>query len=96
MAPRRKVATNTTVGRRPAVEILPPGLSFDYVNKALKKKRNLKLINASFRQCGLRETVILADKLMYTGFTFAARSGMSFCVDDMLIPTEKSGSARQR
>ncbi|MBI5750841.1 MAG: DNA-directed RNA polymerase subunit beta', partial [Hydrogenophilales bacterium] len=82
---------NTTVGRALLSEILPPGLSFDYVNKALKKKEISKLINASFRQCGLRETVILADKLMYTGFTFAARSGMSFCVDDMLIPTEKQG-----
>ncbi|MBT9612484.1 MAG: DNA-directed RNA polymerase subunit beta', partial [Burkholderiales bacterium] len=82
---------NTTVGRALLSEILPPGLSFEYVNKALKKKEISKLINASFRQCGLRETVILADKLMYTGFTFAARSGMSFCVDDMLIPTEKVG-----
>src|SRR4030066_318386 len=82
---------NTTGGRALLSEILPPGLSFDYVNKALKKKEISKLINASFRQCGLRETVILADKLMYTGFTFAARSGMSFCGDDMRIPTEKVG-----
>ena len=80
---------NTTVGRALLSEILPPGLSFDFVNKALKKKEISKLINASFRQCGLRETVILADKLMYTGFTFAARAGISFCVDDMLIPPEK-------
>ena len=45
------------------------------VNKPLKKKEISKLINASFRRCGLRETVILADKLMYTGFTYAARAG---------------------
>ncbi|MHB1233883.1 MAG: DNA-directed RNA polymerase subunit beta' [Burkholderiales bacterium] len=80
---------NTTVGRALLSEILPPGLPFELVNKALKKKEISKLINASFRRCGLRETVILADKLMYTGFSFAARAGISFCVDDMLIPLEK-------
>ncbi len=80
---------NTTVGRALLSEILPPGLPFELVNKALKKKEISKLINASFRRCGLRETVILADKLMYTGFSYAARAGISFCVDDMLIPLEK-------
>jgi DNA-directed RNA polymerase subunit beta' len=82
---------NTTVGRALLSEILPPGLPFEYVNKALKKKEISKLINASFRRVGLRETVILADKLMYTGFSYAARAGMSFCVDDMLVPDQKHG-----
>jgi len=79
----------TTVGRALLAEILPPGLPFSVVNKPLKKKEISKLINASFRRCGLRETVILADKLMYTGFTYAARAGISICVDDMLVPTQK-------
>ncbi len=82
---------DTTVGRALLSELLPPGLPFSLINKALKKKEISKLINASFRRCGLRETVILADKLMYTGFAFAARAGISFCVDDMLIPLEKTG-----
>jgi len=80
---------NTTVGRALLSEILPPGLPFELVNKTLKKKEISKLINASFRRVGLRETVILADKLMYTGFSFATRAGISFCVDDMLVPQEK-------
>jgi DNA-directed RNA polymerase subunit beta' len=79
----------TTVGRALLAELLPPGLPFSYVNKPLKKKEISKLINASFRRSGLRETVILADKLMYTGFTYAARAGISICVDDMLVPTQK-------
>ncbi|MDP2878154.1 MAG: DNA-directed RNA polymerase subunit beta', partial [Sulfuricella sp.] len=79
----------TTVGRALLSEILPVGLPFPLINKALKKKEISKLINASFRRCGLRETVIFADKLMYTGFTYAARAGISICVDDMLVPTEK-------
>ena len=79
----------TTVGRSLLSEILPVGLPFTHVNKILKKKEISKLINASFRRCGLRQTVIFADKLMYTGFTYATRGGMSICVDDMLVPTQK-------
>jgi len=79
----------TTVGRALLSEILPPGLPFPLINKALKKKEISKLINASFRRCGLRETVIFADKLMQAGFTTATRAGISFGVQDMLIPSEK-------
>ena len=80
----------TTVGRALLSEILPKGLPFEYVNKALKKKEISRLINASFRLCGLRDTVIFADHLMYTGFAFAAKGGISICVDDMEIPKEKT------
>ena len=79
----------TTVGRAILSEILPAGLPFPLINKALKKKEISKLINASFRRCGLRETVIFADKLMYTGFTLATRAGVSIAVDDMQVPPEK-------
>ena len=79
----------TTVGRTLLSDILPPGLPFDLINKPLKKKEISKLINASFRRVGIRETVILADKLMYTGFSYAARAGISICVDDMLVPAQK-------
>ena len=79
----------TTVGRALLFEIFPPGLPFTLLNKTLKKKEISKLINASFRRCGLRETVIFADKLMYSGFTYATRAGISICADDMLIPTQK-------
>src|SRR6188768_1905918 len=72
-------------------EILPAGLPFTIINKPLKKKEISKLINEAFRRCGIRETVIFADKLMYTGFTFATRAGLSICVDDLLIPEQKAG-----
>ena len=80
----------TTVGRALLSEILPKGLPFEYINKALKKKEISRLINASFRLCGLRDTVIFADHLMYTGFSFAAKGGISICVDDMEVPKEKA------
>jgi DNA-directed RNA polymerase subunit beta' len=79
----------TTVGRSLLSEILPAGLSFDLLNKALKKKEISKLINIGFRRCGLRETVIFADKLMQAGFTAATRAGISFGVNDMTIPVAK-------
>ena len=80
---------NTTVGRALLSEILPKGLPFSYIDKALKKKVISQLINASFRLCGLRDTVIFADHLMYMGFALAAKGGISICVDDMEIPKEK-------
>ncbi len=79
----------TTVGRALLSDILPDGLPFSVINKPLKKKEISKLINASFRTCGLRDTVVFADKLMQTGFRLATRAGFSFAADDMLIPKEK-------
>ena len=79
----------TTVGRALLSEILPAGLPFETINKPLKKKEISRIINASFRRCGLRETVIFADKLMQAGYGLATRGGISFCADDMLIPNEK-------
>ena len=81
----------TTVGRALLSDILPEGLPFSVLNKALKKKEISKLINASFRRCGLRATVVFADKLMQSGFRLATRAGFSFGADDMLVPPEKTG-----
>src|SRR5438874_3797913 len=79
----------TTVGRALLSEILPAGLSFELLNKPLKKKEISRLINAAFRRCGLREAVIFADKLMQAGFGIATRAGISFGVHDMSIPAQK-------
>ncbi len=79
----------TVTGRAFLSEILPPGLDFAHVNKVLKKKEISKLINAAFRKCGLKDTVMFADKLMYTGFSMAARGGISICMQDMLMPPQK-------
>jgi DNA-directed RNA polymerase subunit beta' len=81
---------DTTVGRALLSELLPAGLPFQLIDKPLKKKEISRLINMSFRRCGLRETVIFADQLMYTGFSLATRGGLSICVDDMLVPPQKS------
>jgi DNA-directed RNA polymerase subunit beta' len=80
----------TTVGRAILSEILPKGLPFTVLNRALKKKEISKLINISFRKCGLRATVVFADQLMQSGFRLATRAGISICVDDMLVPPQKA------
>jgi len=79
----------TVAGRALLSEILPPGLPFSHIDKVLKKKEISRLINSSFRMCGLKDTVIFADKLMYTGFSMAAKGGISICMQDMLTPPQK-------
>ncbi|VAW93372.1 DNA-directed RNA polymerase beta' subunit, partial [hydrothermal vent metagenome] len=80
---------DTTVGRAILMEIIPPGLSVDLVNQTMTKKAISAVINACYRRVGLKETVIFADQLMYTGFKYSTRSSISFGINDMVIPKEK-------
>jgi DNA-directed RNA polymerase subunit beta' len=81
---------STTVGRALLSEILPRGLSFDIINQDMTKKAISATINACYRALGLKETVVFADQLMYTGFQYATRSGISFGIDDIVIPEQKT------
>ncbi|WP_153133085.1 DNA-directed RNA polymerase subunit beta' [Dechloromonas hortensis] len=83
------VRVETTAGRALLSKILPKGLPFKAIDRALKKKEISKLIDESFRRCGLKETVIFADKLMQNGYALATRAGISFCSDDMRVPAKK-------
>ena len=90
----RRAATSivdTTVGRALLAEILPEGLPFALVNTELTKKNISRLINTCYRMLGLKDTVVFADQLMYTGFAYATRAGVSIGIDDMIIPDEKKG-----
>jgi DNA-directed RNA polymerase subunit beta' len=80
----------TTVGRALLSEILPRGLSLDLVNQDMTKKAISATINACYRALGLKETVIFADQLMYTGFHYATRAAVSFGIDDIVIPEQKT------
>jgi len=80
----------TTVGRSLLAEIIPEGLPFELVNIELTKKAIGRLINACYRRLGLKDTVVFADQLMYTGFHYATRAGISIGIDDMKIPGEKA------
>ena len=80
----------TTAGRALLFQILPKGLPFSLVDQPLRKKAISKLINTSYRVVGLKETVIFADQLMYTGFAYSTISGASIGVNDFEIPEEKA------
>ena len=81
----------TTIGRALLSEIMPEGLSFDLINKPMNKRAISSVINACYRTLGLKETVVFADQLMYTGFDYATRAGVSFGVDDMVVPEQNPG-----
>ncbi len=80
----------TTVGRALIWAIVPEGMPFDEVNVDMTKKNISKLINYSYRHLGNKDTVMLADKIMYLGFKYATRSGVSVGIEDMEIPEKKS------
>ncbi len=81
--------TDTTVGRAIFSLILPKGLPFEIINQAMGKKQISKLLNACYRTLGLKDTVIAADQIMYTGFHYAMIAGASVGIDDMVIPDAK-------
>ena len=67
----------------------PEGLPYELIDQPLGKKPISKLINHAYRNLGLKETVIFADHIMYTGFHYAMIAGASVGIDDMVIPDEK-------
>ena len=80
---------DTTMGRALLSDILPKGLEFTHINRAMSKKAISNVINACYRQLGLKKTVVFADRLMYTGFRLATMAGISIGVNDMVIPESK-------
>lgn len=86
---------DTTVGRAIFSRILPKGLSFDLVNEAISKKVVSHLIHVCYRTQELKQTVMFADQMMYMGFQYSTKSGISFCSNDMTIPDSKAGMIEQ-
>ncbi|MFC3022566.1 DNA-directed RNA polymerase subunit beta' [Vibrio zhugei] len=80
---------DTTVGRAMLWQIVPKGLPFEIINQKLGKKQISNLLNVAYRKLGLKDTVIFADQIMYTGFAYAALSGVSVGIDDMVVPDAK-------
>jgi len=85
----------TTIGRGILSEILPKGMPFANINKPMTKKAISKVLDNCYRIFGLKESVIFADQLMYTGFKYATRAGASIGIDDMQIPDDKASIIEQ-
>ena len=81
----------TTPGRMILGNILPKNININYemINKTLTKKEVSNIIDAVYRFCGQKETVLFADHIMQIGFKYAAIAGISFGKDDLIIPSEK-------
>jgi DNA-directed RNA polymerase subunit beta' len=88
--PVRRVVV-TTPGRMLIQQILPlhQNVPFTLINKQLTKKNVSDVIDAVYRHCGQKECVIFADRMMGLGFSNAAKAGLSFGKDDLIIPKEK-------
>ncbi len=81
----------TTPGRAYIAALLPKNhlLPFDLVNRQLTKKSVSDVIDAVYRHCGQKESVIFADRLMGLGFGQACKAGISFGKDDLIVPASK-------
>ncbi|MDA3877993.1 MAG: DNA-directed RNA polymerase subunit beta' [Halothiobacillus sp.] len=88
-AEAKRHIVDTTVGRALLYRTLPVGVPFEQINKDMGKKAISALLNYIYRKLGLKDTVLFADQMMYTGFRYATRSGISICSDDMLVPPSK-------
>jgi DNA-directed RNA polymerase subunit beta' len=85
----QKDLVSTTVGRALLYEVCPQQIPFEAVNRVMGKKQLAELIDLVYRECGQKATVLLADALRTTGYTFATKAGISICLDDMVIPPSK-------
>ncbi len=81
---------STTVGRVLFFGITPRGISFTAINKLMKKKDLADLIELCYQKCGARETIRFLDEVKVMGFKYATMSGISLCLDDMQVASEKT------
>ncbi len=84
----------TTAGRALLSAILPEGLSFDLINRVMTKKVIARVVDTCYRELGTKATVIFADRLMYTGFEYSTRSGISIGINDLVVPDAKTNIIR--
>ena len=79
----------TTTGRVLLYDIVPTRLPFESINKVMDKKQLQNLIDLTYRLCGEKETVLLADRVRTLGYGNATRAGISIALSNMVIPKKK-------
>jgi len=79
----------TTVGRSLLSEIVPKEVDFEFYNQVMDKKKLAALIDVTYRRCGSKDTVLLADSLRTWGYEQSTRAGISFSIKDLTIPESK-------
>ncbi len=79
----------TTVGRMIFNHSLPE--DFPFVNQLLKKRDLADIVARVIKRYGIAEAPRVLDRIKTFGFEYATRSGISWGIDDLVIPKEKAG-----
>jgi len=77
----------TTVGRVLFNEVVPKEIGF--INELLTKKSLRDIIGRVLKQAGTAKTAKFLDDIKNLGFEWAFRGGLSFNLDDVIVPEEK-------
>ena len=78
-----------SVGRVLLSDAIPHEVPLKYYNKVMNKKALADLIDKTFRLCGGKKTVLLADALKNHGFKYSTVAGISIGLNDLVIPKSK-------
>ncbi|MDR0798748.1 MAG: DNA-directed RNA polymerase subunit beta' [Dysgonamonadaceae bacterium] len=81
------VLRETSVGRIMVNEFVPKEVGF--VNEELSKKSLRDIIGKVIKTCGVARTAQFLDDIKNLGYNMAYRGGLSFNLDNVIIPKEK-------
>jgi DNA-directed RNA polymerase subunit beta' len=79
----------TTVGRLLFNDVFPE--DYPYLNEEIDRKRMAGIIDELVEKYGLELIPDVMDKVKKFGFTAATRAGVTWGIDDVVIPEEKGG-----
>ena len=78
----------TSVGRLIFNSVIPRDYTF--LNQEMKKKDLERLVSSLIQRYGIDETPQILDKIKNLGFKYATKSGISWGMDDIQVPSEKA------
>ncbi len=78
----------TSVGRLLFNETLPEG--FNFINKEVNGKEVNRILDDLISRYGIADLPNILDKMKSFGFRFATRSGVTWGIDDVMVPEEKN------
>ncbi len=81
------VLRETSVGRVIVNEIVPPEVG--YINEIISKKSLRDIISRVIKICGTAKTCEFLDGIKNLGYNMAFKGGLSFNLNDIIIPKEK-------
>lgn len=79
----------TTVGRLLFNSVLPK--DYPFINTEINKKKTTSLVDDLTEKYGIENVPTIIDKIKAFGFKYATFSGVTWGLDDIIIPEGKSG-----